>query len=199
MELFHNSNKSEVELKHTIISVCTGHSYGSKISYKIVLSSSIVYHSISRTWCALVGKGNARVIEFCTVTLLVIMGQDASLNRKGANETRSSKDKNFVHLPNTCPWWTEFKGFLTRLQAKEILSIDDYILAFNENDPFKESKELTNLKRACMHGPDAPVDEKLFIEELLPWLAGKALSVEHLFTENGKQGLVKVSIYGCMK
>lgn len=121
------------------------------------------------------------------------MGQDASVDREGANETPSAKDKKFVHLPNTCSWWKEFKSFLIKLQqAKEILSIDDYIVAFKENDPFKEAKELKNLKFACQNSPNTPVDEKTFIEELLPWLAGKALAVEQLFVENDNQGLLKV-------
>ena len=74
------------------------------------------------------------------------MGQDASTNRQGGNETASAKDKKFVHLPNTCSWWKDFKSFLIRLQAKEISSIEDYIVAFKENDPFKEAKELITLK-----------------------------------------------------
>ena len=119
--------------------------------------------------------------------------ETASANRKGTNETASAKDKNFVHLPNTCSWWKDFKSFLTKLQAKEILSMDDYIEAFKDNDPFKEAKHLANLKVVCQHSPVSPVNEKLFIEELLPWLAGKALAVEQLFTENGNQGLLKVS------
>ena len=121
------------------------------------------------------------------------MGQDASANREGANETASAKDKKFVHLPNTCSWWKDFKTFLTRLQAKEISSMEDYIVSFKENDPFKEAKELTTLKVACQHSPSTPVTEKLFIEELLPWLAEKALAVEQLFIENGNHGLLKVS------
>ena len=122
------------------------------------------------------------------------MGNDASVNRDGANETASAKDKKFVHLPNTCSWWKDFKGFLTKLQAKEIRSIDDYIAAFSENDPFKEAKELSNLKAACQLSANTPVNEKLFIEELLPWLAGKALAVEQLFIEGENRGLLKVSL-----
>ena len=122
------------------------------------------------------------------------MGQDASANRKGANETASAKDKKFIHLPNTCSWWKDFKSFLIRLQAKEISSIADYIVAFKENDPFKEAKELTTLKVVCQHSPNTPVTEKLFIEELLPWLAEKALAVEQLFVENRKHGLLRVSL-----
>ena len=122
------------------------------------------------------------------------MGHNASVNRKGANETASAKDKNFVHLPNTCSWWKDFKSFLTKLQAKEIRSIDDYIVAFKENDPFKEAKQLPNLKAACQQTPNTPVNEKLFIEELLPWLARKALAVEQLFIEGENPGLLKVSI-----
>jgi len=118
------------------------------------------------------------------------------MNRGGANESASSKDKNFVHLPNTCLWWKDFKAFLIRLQAKEISSIDDYIAAFQENDPFKgANNNLTNLKLVCQQSPKTPVDEKLFIQELLPWLAGKALAVELLFNESGNKGLVRVSAY----
>lgn len=119
------------------------------------------------------------------------MGHDISVNRKGANETASAKDKKFVHLPNTCSWWKDFKIFLTSLQAKEIQSIGDYIKAFKDNDPFKEAKELTNLKVACQQVSKSPVNEKLFMEELLPWLAGKALAVDHLFTEGENHGLLK--------
>ena len=124
------------------------------------------------------------------------MGHDISVNRKGANETASAKDKKFVHLPNTCSWWKDFKIFLTRLQAKEIQSIGDYIKAFKENDPFNEAKELTNLKVACQQILKSPVNEKSFIEELLPWLAEKALAVEQLFTEGENHGLLKVSFVG---
>ena len=121
------------------------------------------------------------------------MGNNPSASRKGANETASAKDKNFVHLPNTCSWWEDFKGFLTKLQAKEIRSIEDYIAAFQENDPFNEAKRLSNLLAACQHSASTPVNEKLFIEELLPWLAGKALAVEQLFVEGETRGLLKVS------
>ena len=72
-------------------------------------------------------------------------------------------------------------------------SMDDYIETFKENDPFNEAKHLTNLKVVCQHSPNTPVNEKLFTEELLPWLAGKALAVEQLFTENKSHGLLKVS------
>ena len=134
------------------------------------------------------------MISLCTVGVATGMGQNPSASREGARETASAKDKKFVHLPNTCSWWKDFKSFLIKLQAKEIDSIDDYIAAFKDNDPFKEAKELTNLKVACQHSPNTPVSEKLFIEELLPWLAEKALAVEQLFIENGNHGLLKVSL-----
>lgn len=77
--------------------------------------------------------------------------------------------------------------------------MDDYIVAFIENDPFKEAKELTTLKIACLHSPNSPVNEKVFVEELLPWLAEKALAVEQLFNENHNHGLLKVNFFSLYK
>ena len=122
------------------------------------------------------------------------MGQDAS-KRAGANETPSAKDKKFVHLPNTNAWWKDFfKGFLADVQAVKFLTLDHFAASFAENDPFKEVKELTNLKKTCTVSINSPVKEKELMEELLPWLAGKALAVEELFVEDGRHDLLKVNL-----
>jgi len=121
------------------------------------------------------------------------MGQDAS-KREGADKTASAKDKSYVHLPNNNVWWKDFKSFLADVQAVKFLTLDHFAASLSENDPFKEAKELANLKKACTLSENTPVKEKAFMEEMLPWLAGKALAAEELFVEGGKHGLLKVRL-----
>ena len=86
------------------------------------------------------------------------MGQDASANRRGANETALAEDKNFVHLPKAYSWWKDFKSFLTRLQAKEISTGCQWMIILKHSKRMILSKKLNNyqtqlISSSCQYSP----------------------------------------------